>query len=136
MLQTLTLTTSVCSVKTSDMPSNESFNVALASLDAKELPVLGVKVGERVVEPGLHISKAGKRSPQRTLDLELYHPAAHMLNTSMSNRGTRYSRAVLFATESTGKVHDHLPGSRRAAPVCGLSGTGPALAAVWPGAGC
>ena len=67
MLQSLTLTISVCNVKTSDMPSNESFNAALASLDAKELPVLGVKVGERVVEPGLHIPKAGKRRPNKPL---------------------------------------------------------------------
>jgi hypothetical protein len=50
------------------MPSNKSFNAALASLHAKQMPVLGVKVGDRVVEPGLYIPKAGEKPQKKTLD--------------------------------------------------------------------
>ncbi len=42
------------------MPSNESLNGALAALGDKKLPILGVKIGDRVVEPGLHIPKGGE----------------------------------------------------------------------------
>lgn len=42
------------------MPSNESLTAALAAIDDKKLPVLGVKIGDCVVEPGLHIPKAGE----------------------------------------------------------------------------
>lgn len=76
------------------------------------------------------------RSHKKKPLIELPHGPIYLLRR-LRNRCTRNPRAVSFCTKPvTGKVHGHLPGSRRAAPVRGLPGTGSALAADWPGAGC